>query len=123
VRPATPLICQFIDAHRDRFGVVSLCLALAVHGVQIAIRNPLRGVLQLALALTVLFVVFDVLSDGFEFGRTISKFECLVVVEFVAAFPLHGFGERAALGQKIGKPRLELLYARTELFVSPGSHW
>jgi hypothetical protein len=39
VRPATPLICQFIDAHRDRFGVVPLCRALAVHRVQIAPRT------------------------------------------------------------------------------------
>ena len=34
VRPATPLICEFIDEHR----VVPICRALAVHGVQIAPR-------------------------------------------------------------------------------------
>jgi len=38
VRPATPLICAFIDEHRDRFGVAPICRALAVHGVQIAPR-------------------------------------------------------------------------------------
>lgn len=36
VRPATPLICEFIDEHREEFGVVRICRALAVHGVQIA---------------------------------------------------------------------------------------
>jgi putative transposase len=39
VRPATPLICAFIDAHREKFGVVPICRALAVHGVQIAPRT------------------------------------------------------------------------------------
>ena len=39
VRPATPLICEFIDAHREEFGVVPICRALAVHGVQIAPRT------------------------------------------------------------------------------------
>jgi transposase len=39
VRPATPLICAFIDEHKDRFGVVPICRALAVHGVQIAPRT------------------------------------------------------------------------------------
>jgi putative transposase len=39
VRPATPLIVQFIDEHKDRFGVVPICHALAVHGVQIAPRT------------------------------------------------------------------------------------
>ena len=39
VRPATPLICAFIDEHRDRFGVVPICRALAVQGVQIAPRT------------------------------------------------------------------------------------
>ena len=33
------MICQFIDEHRDRFGVVVICRALAVHGVQIAPRT------------------------------------------------------------------------------------
>lgn len=33
VRPATPLICAFIDEHREEFGVVPICRALAVHGV------------------------------------------------------------------------------------------
>ena len=39
VRPATAMICVFIDAHRDEFGVVPICRALAVHGVQIAPRT------------------------------------------------------------------------------------
>jgi putative transposase len=39
VRPATPLICAFIDEHADRFGVVPICRALAVRGVQIAPRT------------------------------------------------------------------------------------
>lgn len=39
MRPATPLICAFIDAHREKFGVVPICRALAVHGVQIAPRT------------------------------------------------------------------------------------
>jgi len=39
VRPATPLICAFIDEHREEFGVVPICRALAVHGVQIAPRT------------------------------------------------------------------------------------
>jgi putative transposase len=39
VRPATPLICAFINAHREEFGVVPICRALAVHGVQIAPRT------------------------------------------------------------------------------------
>jgi putative transposase len=36
VRPAVPLICQFIDEHRERFGVVPVCRALSAHGIQIA---------------------------------------------------------------------------------------
>ena len=39
MRPATPLICAFIDAHREEFGVVPICRALTVHGVQIAPRT------------------------------------------------------------------------------------
>jgi putative transposase len=39
VRPATPLICTFIDEHRDRFGVAPICRALGVHGMQIAPRT------------------------------------------------------------------------------------
>ena len=33
------MICQFIDAHRDRFGVVPICRALSQHGVPIAPRT------------------------------------------------------------------------------------
>ncbi|MBV8228969.1 MAG: IS3 family transposase [Planctomycetaceae bacterium] len=39
VRPATPLICAFIDEHKDAYGVVPICRALAVRGVQIAPRT------------------------------------------------------------------------------------
>ena len=33
------MTCQFIDAHRDRFGVVPICRALTQHGVPIAPRT------------------------------------------------------------------------------------
>jgi hypothetical protein len=33
------LICQFIDDHKDRFGVVPICRALSQHGVPIAPRT------------------------------------------------------------------------------------
>jgi putative transposase len=33
------VICQFIDAHRDRFGVVPICRALSAHGLKIAPRT------------------------------------------------------------------------------------
>jgi transposase InsO family protein len=39
VRPATPLICAFIDEHQQRYGVAPICRALAVHGIQIAPRT------------------------------------------------------------------------------------
>jgi transposase InsO family protein len=39
VRPATDLICRFIDEKKDRFGVVPVCRALSVHGIQIAPRT------------------------------------------------------------------------------------
>ena len=39
MRPATPLICAFIDEHKVAYGVVPICRALAVHGVQIAPRT------------------------------------------------------------------------------------
>ena len=39
VRPATALICAFIDTHREEFGVVPISHALGVHGVQIAPRT------------------------------------------------------------------------------------
>ena len=39
MRPATPLICQFIDEHKGTYGVVPICRALAVRGVQIAPRS------------------------------------------------------------------------------------
>jgi putative transposase len=33
------LICQFIDAHKDGFGVVPICRALSAHGLKIAPRT------------------------------------------------------------------------------------
>jgi len=39
VRPAPALICTFINAHRDRFGVVPICRALSAHGARIAPRT------------------------------------------------------------------------------------
>jgi len=39
VRPATPLICSFIDEHKERFGVVPICRALAIQGAAIAPRT------------------------------------------------------------------------------------
>jgi len=33
------VICAFIDAHRDRFGVVPICRALSAHGCKIAPRT------------------------------------------------------------------------------------
>jgi len=39
VRPATPLICAFIDAYKDAYGDAPICRALAVHGLQIAPRT------------------------------------------------------------------------------------
>jgi putative transposase len=37
--PATPADLCFIDENRDRFGVLPICRALQVHGVQIAPRT------------------------------------------------------------------------------------
>ncbi|MGH3627440.1 MAG: IS3 family transposase [Sciscionella sp.] len=39
VRPATPLICEFIDTYKHTYGVAPICRALVVHGVQIAPRT------------------------------------------------------------------------------------
>ncbi len=39
MRPATSLICAFIDAHKDAYGVAPICRALVVHGVHIAPRT------------------------------------------------------------------------------------
>lgn len=39
MRPATPLICEFIDDHKDRFGVVPICRALGIQGAAIAPRT------------------------------------------------------------------------------------
>jgi putative transposase len=39
VRPATPLICAFIEEHKLRLVVVPICRALAIQGVAIAPRT------------------------------------------------------------------------------------
>jgi hypothetical protein len=39
VRPATGLICQFIDGQKQEHGVVPVCRALAARGIQIAPRT------------------------------------------------------------------------------------
>jgi putative transposase len=39
VRPATALICKFIDEEKEEFGVAPVCRALSVHGIQIAPRT------------------------------------------------------------------------------------
>lgn len=39
MRPATELICHFIDEKKHEFGVVPVCRALSVHGIQIAPRT------------------------------------------------------------------------------------
>jgi putative transposase len=39
VRPATALICRFIDEEKEVFGVAPICRALLVHGVEIAPRT------------------------------------------------------------------------------------
>ena len=39
MRPAVPLICEFITEHREGFGVVPICRALTFLGVPIAPRT------------------------------------------------------------------------------------
>jgi len=39
VRPATALICQFIDEKKGELGVAPICRALSAHGIQIAPRT------------------------------------------------------------------------------------
>jgi putative transposase len=39
VRPATALICRFIDEGKELFGVAPICRALSVHGIEIAPRT------------------------------------------------------------------------------------
>jgi transposase InsO family protein len=39
VRPATALICQFIDERKEEFGVAPICRALSANGIQIAPRT------------------------------------------------------------------------------------
>lgn len=39
MRPATGLICQFIDQHKQEHGAVPVCRALSAHGIQIAPRT------------------------------------------------------------------------------------
>lgn len=50
MRPATPLICAFVDAHKDAYGVAPICCALAVHSVQIAPRTRANHVVLLGSA-------------------------------------------------------------------------
>jgi putative transposase len=33
------VICAFIDAEKDRFGVAPICRALSAHGIQVAPRT------------------------------------------------------------------------------------
>jgi putative transposase len=39
VRPATALICQFIDEEKEKFGVAPTCRALSLNGIAIAPRT------------------------------------------------------------------------------------
>ena len=39
MRPATALICQFIDEKKEEFGVAPICRALSAHGIAIAPRT------------------------------------------------------------------------------------
>jgi putative transposase len=39
VRPATTLICRFIDEGKEKFGVAPICRALVVRGIEIAPRT------------------------------------------------------------------------------------
>jgi putative transposase len=66
------LICQFIDAHRDRFGVVPICRALSQHGVPIAPRTywarksrpPSRRAARDAALTEILAGIYEPGSDG-----------------------------------------------------------
>jgi putative transposase len=66
------LICQFIDAHRDRFGVVPICRALSQHGVPIAPRTywarktrpPSRRAVRDAALTEILAGIYEPGSDG-----------------------------------------------------------
>jgi putative transposase len=66
------LICQFIDAHRDRFGVVPICRALSQHGVPIAPRTywarksrpPSRRAARDAALTEILAGLYEPGSDG-----------------------------------------------------------
>jgi putative transposase len=72
VRPATPLICAFIDAHKERFGVAPICRALAAHGIQIAPRTywahlsaaPSRRALWDAAITEILAGIYEPDQDG-----------------------------------------------------------
>ena len=39
MRPATALICKFIDEEKEEFGVAPICRALSANGIQIAPRT------------------------------------------------------------------------------------
>jgi putative transposase len=72
VRPATPLICAFIDAQKERFGVAPICRALAAHGIQIAPRTywaqlsagPSRRALWDAAITEILAGIYEPGQDG-----------------------------------------------------------
>lgn len=72
MRPATPLICAFIDAHEERSGVAPVCRALAAHGIQIApgtywaqlSAGPSRRALRDAAITEVLAGVYEPGPDG-----------------------------------------------------------
>jgi hypothetical protein len=42
VRPATPLICAFIDEQKDTYGVAPICRALVVNRPRFYAHLPLR---------------------------------------------------------------------------------
>jgi len=71
-RPATGLICQFIDAFRHRFGVVPICRALSAQGLAIAPRTyrarkqrpPSARSLRDAVVTTMLAGIFEPGTDG-----------------------------------------------------------
>ena len=74
VQPASPLICEFIDEHCEKFGIVPICRALAVHGVQIAPRtywaHRLAAASKRALWDT---TITEILAGSYEPGADTSR--------------------------------------------------
>lgn len=66
-RPDIPLICTFVDAHRDRFGVVPICCAPSGHGLPIAARTYCAPVAA-ALKDTALTVILAGISNWVRTG-------------------------------------------------------